>query len=243
MDLSDASAQIYLIPCIIAPGTQKVIISEQIRQVILEVDHYLVENIRTARRFISSLKLRDVSEIDFKVFDKKTSSSKLDELLAPLKTGKSLGILSEAGCPSIADPGNMVVSIAHRLGYRVVPLSGPSSIILALMGSGLNGQHFEFHGYLPIDKTLRMKKIKQLEKESSKTGKCQIFMETPYRNQVMAESLLGHCDANTAICFAVNLTSKEEIIQTKTVKDWSGKLPDMHKKPVIFLMQAYSNQI
>lgn len=243
MDLEYSTAQIYLIPCTIAPDTQQQVIPEQTRQVLLQVNYYLVENVRTARRFIASLKIRDVSTIDFKVLDKRTSMAQLDELLVPLKSGYSVGIISEAGCPAIADPGNKVVTWAHQHGIKVAPLVGPSSILLALMGSGLNGQHFEFHGYLPIDKIRRAKTIKYLEQESSKTGKCQIFMETPYRNRAMAESLLKYCQGDTLVCFAVELTSKNERILTKTVNQWKRGLPELHKKPVIFLIQANSSNI
>ena len=200
----------------------------------------LVENIRSARRFIASLKIRDVSTIEFKVFDKKTSESQLGKLLAPLQSGSPVGVISEAGCPAIADPGSKIVKWAHQHQIRVVPLSGPSSIFLALMGSGLNGQHFEFHGYLPIDKAMRAKTITQLERESSRTGKCQIFMETPYRNTAMAESLIRHCKEDTAICLAIDLTSADELIVTKTVHQWKKGLPELQKKPTIFLLQANS---
>ena len=243
MGLTNSATQIYLIPSTIAPDTQEQVIPEQIRQVLLQVNYYLVENVRTARRFIASLKIRDVSTLDFKVLDKKTSIVQLDQLLAPLKSGCSVGIKWEAGCPAIADPGNKVVTWAQQNEVRVVPLVGPSSILLALMGSGLNGQHFEFHGYLPIDKNRRTKTIKYLEQESSKTGKCQIFMETPYRNRAMAESLLKHCHGETLICFAIELTSKNEYIRTKTVNQWKQGLPELHKKPVIFLIQSNSSHI
>ena len=238
MSTKDRSALIYLIPCTIAPDTQHQVIPEEIRQVILKVDHYLVENIRSARRFIASLKIRDVSSIDFKVFDKNTKESELGELMTPLQSGNPIGIMSEAGCPAIADPGNKIVRWAHQHQVQVKPLSGPSSIFLALMGSGMNGQQFEFHGYLPIDKAARAKRIVQLEKESLQTGKCQIFMETPYRNIALAESLLRHCGKDTEICFASGLTSKDELIETKTVHQWRAALPDLQKKPTIFLLQA-----
>lgn len=236
--MNKSCAQIYLIPSTIAPDTQDRVITPYIHETISKLDYYLVENIRTARRYIASLGIRDVSAIHFKVFDKKTTNIELKDLLAPVLTGTSVGIISEAGCPAIADPGSKIVQWAHTNNIKVVPLVGPSSIILALMGSGMNGQNFEFHGYLPIDKIKREKAIKYLEHESSRTGKCQIFMETPYRNTAMANDLIRYCRDQTAICFACNLTSSKEFVMTKTVKHWRDALPDLQKKPTIFLMQA-----
>jgi 16S rRNA (cytidine1402-2'-O)-methyltransferase len=217
------------------------VISGQIRQVIEMVDYYLVENIRTARRFISSLKVKDVSSLEFQVFNKDTTEIQLSQLLNPVMEGIQVGIISEAGCPAVADPGSRVVRWAHSQGIRVVPLAGPSSIILALMGSGMNGQHFEFHGYLPIDTHKRIKKIQNLERESSKTGKCQIFMEAPYRNSAMVQAIIDHSRGDTSICFATDITSDNETICTKTVSQWKQKLPETHKKPTIFLLQAKSS--
>ncbi len=236
--MNNKSAQIYLIPNTIALNTQELVISPQIKQVISAVDYYLVENVRTARRFISSLKLRAVSQLHFEVFDKRTEERKISELLSPLRNGQSVGVISEAGCPVIADPGNQIVQWAHRNKVKVTPLVGPSSVILALMASGMNGQHFEFHGYLPIDKILRTKKIKSIENESLITGKTQIFMETPYRNRALAEALLDGCADLTNICFACNLSSLTEDVRTKTVSEWKGQLPELHKTPTIFLLQA-----
>ncbi|GJM28163.1 MAG: S-adenosylmethionine-dependent methyltransferase [Cyclobacteriaceae bacterium] len=239
--MTDQTALVYLIPCTIAPDSQHQVITAQVRKVISEVNYYLVENIRSARRFISSLNIRDVSTIEFEVFNKHTANSEISALMSPIERGLSIGVISEAGCPAIADPGNRIVLWAHHHQIRVVPLSGPSSIILALMASGLNGQHFEFHGYLPIDKTLRLKKIKLLENESLKTGQTQIFMETPYRNQSLAVQLVEQCNLETLICFASDITDTSEAIITTTVEKWRNHLPDLHKKPTIFLMQARSS--
>lgn len=241
MTSDKTDALIYLIPSTISPDTQSQVISAQIREVIEMVDYYLVENVRTARRFISSLKVRDVSSMEFQVFNKDSTEIQLSHLLSPVMEGIRVGIISEAGCPAVADPGSRVVRWAHNRGIRVVPLAGPSSIILALMGSGMNGQHFEFHGYLPIDSSKRLKKIQNLERESLKTGKCQIFMEAPYRNVAMAQALIDHCSGDTLICFATDITSDNETISTKTVSQWKKKLPEIHKRPTIFLLQAKSN--
>lgn len=235
--------RIYLIPSIIAAETQELVISPQTKKVISLVDHYLVENVRTARRFISSLKVREVSDLHFEIFNKHSKEREVEELVSPLGLGKSIGLISEAGCPAIADPGNLVVQWAHRNDVKVVPLSGPSSIFLALMASGLNGQNFEFHGYLPIDKSLRIKKIKSLETESKKSGKTQIFMETPYRNEALIAALLKCCRTDTKICIASNLTADDEMVSTKTVAEWKGKFPEPRKVPAIFLMQADASHI
>ena len=241
--MKENPVQIYLIPSIIAPNTQQLVIPQSTIQVIKKLDYYLVENIRTARRFIASLKLRDVSELHFQLFDKDSKDSDLDGLLNLIEQGISVGVISEAGCPSIADPGNKIVRWGHQHGIKVTPLTGPSSIFLALMASGLNGQHFEFHGYLPIDQSSRTKTIRSLEKESGITGKTQIFMETPYRNQSLVKSLLQHCQPDTSLCIACDLTSPDEFIRTHKVKDWKGRLPDLHKKPAIFMMQSRSYDI
>jgi 16S rRNA (cytidine1402-2'-O)-methyltransferase len=200
----------------------------------------LVENIRSARRFIASLKIRDVSAIKFEVFNKNTDLSQISILLQPLENGISIGIISEAGCPAIADPGSIIVKWAHQQAVRIIPLAGPSSIMLALMASGLNGQHFEFHGYLPVDKAQREKNIRLLEKESANTGKTQIFMETPYRNQNLAEHLVELCKGETLICLASDITASTESIVTKSAAKWRNNLPALHKRPTIFLMNAGS---
>ena len=238
--MNDKAPRIYLIPSIIAAETQELVISPQTIKVISFVDHYLVENVRTTRRFISSLKVRDVSELHFEIFNQHSEEREVEELVSPLKLGKSIGLISEAGCPAIADPGNLVVQWAHRNDVKVTPLSGPSSIFLALMASGLNGQNFEFHGYLPIDKSLKIKKIKSLESESKKSGKTQIFMETPYRNEALIAALLNCCRTDTKICLASNLTADNEMVSTKTVAEWKREFPKLQKVPAIFLMQAGS---
>ena len=241
--MNGKAPRIYLIPSIIAPETQELVITTQTKKVISLVDHYLVENLRTARRFISSLKVREVSDLHFEIFNKHSNAREVEELVSPLSLGKSIGLISEAGCPAIADPGNLVVQWAHRNDVKVVPLSGPSSIFLALMASGLNGQNFEFHGYLPIDKSLRIKKIKSLETESKQSGKTQIFMETPYRNEALIAALFNYCRTDTKICIASSLTGNDEMVSTKTVAEWKGEFPEVRKVPAIFLMQAGASHI
>ena len=236
----ESPAKIYLIPSPIAPGTQGLVLTPQVLNIIGKLEYYLVENIRTSRRFIASLKIRDVSELHFEVVDKRTTHSELEKLLQPVKDGHSVGIISEAGCPVVADPGSNVVKWAHQNQIQVIPLTGPSSILLALIASGMNGQHFEFHGYLPIDANARAKKLRSLEKESTVTGKTQIFMETPYRNQALLKALMEQCQSSTLLCVASNLTATDEMVRTKRVDEWRTKPPDLHKKPTIFLLQTAS---
>ena len=238
--MNHSPVQIYLIPSILAPETQQQVIAPATRDIIGLLDYFLVENIRTARRFISSLGIKDVSNIHFEVFNKNSKPEELETLLAPISQGISVGVLSEAGCPGVADPGNHIVMWAHRNNVKVTPLAGPSSILLGLMASGLNGQYFEFHGYLPIDESMRIKKIRALENESAKTGKTQIFMETPYRNQALARSLVQNCHGDSWLCIACNLTDPNEYIKTRRVREWKKDLPDLHKKPVIFLLYVGS---
>jgi 16S rRNA (cytidine1402-2'-O)-methyltransferase len=227
---------LYLIPTILAPDTSDSVLSPQIKEVISETDYFFVENLRTARRFISELKLGKVIEnLHFFEVDKDTSSEKILDYFKEIPVEKSIGVISEAGCPGVADPGAVAVKIAHQLGIKVVPLVGPSSILLGLMASGFSGQSFVFHGYLPIDKKDKIQKIKQLEVNSMKS-QTQIFMETPFRNNQLLEDLLNVCQPNTNLCIASNVTSKEEFIQTKKISDWKKQKPDLHKIPTMFLI-------
>jgi 16S rRNA (cytidine1402-2'-O)-methyltransferase len=227
---------LYLIPTTLAPDTIDSVLSPQIIEVISETDYFFVENLRTARRFISELKLGKVIEnLHFFEVDKDTSHEKILGYFKEIPTTKSIGVISEAGCPGVADPGAVAVKIAHQLGIKVVPLVGPSSILLGLMASGFSGQSFVFHGYLPIDKKDKIQKIKQLEVNSMK-NQTQIFMETPFRNNQLLEDLLNVCQPNTNLCIASNVTAKEEFIQTKKISDWKKQKPDLHKIPTMFLI-------
>ena len=235
--------KLYLIPVIIAEGTADDVILPQVKEIVKNTDHFLVENIRTARRFISILKTGKVIEnIHFEVLDKKTDDTKIKDLLKPALSGKDMGIMSEAGCPGIADPGSKAVLLAHRLGIPVIPLVGPSSIFLALMASGFNGQKFKFHGYLPIDKGERVKAIKQIEKESQQHNQTQIFMDTPYRNNQLLEDLIKNCSKNTHLCIAKDITGADEFIKTRSIAEWRNTKPELHKIPVIFVLYANKNQ-
>jgi 16S rRNA (cytidine1402-2'-O)-methyltransferase len=228
---------VYLIPTPIAENTADNVLGPQIKAVVKELSYFLVENIRTARRFISSLKIeKKIEDIQFAELNKNTSSEAIPGLFAAVLRGKDVGIMSEAGCPGIADPGALAVAYAHQHHLKVIPIPGPSSIFLALMASGMSGQSFAFHGYLPIQTHERVKAIKMMEKEACQRQQTQIFMETPYRNNKLLEDLLTHCRPDTRLCIAKNITGSDEFIQTKTIQGWKKSLPDMHKVPVIFLV-------
>ena len=231
---------LFLIPTTLATDTSNAVLSPQIIEVITKTDFYLVENIRTARRFISELKTgKVIDDITFMILDKDTRAEQIkDFILAAEKDGKDIGILSEAGCPGIADPGAVAVKLAHQLNIKVVPLVGPSSILLGIMASGFSGQSFTFHGYLPIDKTLRSKQLLQLEKDALQKQQTQIFMETPFRNNQFLEDILTICLPNTMLCIASNVTAADEFIKTKSIAEWRKNKPDLHKKPTMFLLSA-----
>ncbi len=235
--MSASKGVLYLIPTVLAPETSKQVLSPQIKEVITQTDHFFVENVRTARRFISELQTgKSIESLYFYTLDKDTSYAEIEKNFQPIVEGKDAGIISEAGCPGIADPGAVAVQIAHKLGIRVVPLVGPSSILLALMASGFSGQSFVFHGYLPIDKTERAKTIRQLEKDALHKDQTQVFMETPFRNNQLLEELLNTCNLQTPLCIASQITAPDEMIRTLRISDWKKQKPDLHKKPTIFLL-------
>lgn len=226
---------IFLIPTILAPDTQETVLPPQIKAVVSELNVFFVEELRTARRFISSLKLNKViDDITFYELNKDTPHDQTLSQLKKLKT--DAGIISEAGCPGIADPGAVAVGFAHQLGHKVVPLVGPSSILMALMASGFNGQSFTFNGYLPIDKQLRIKSLQNLEQIAKKKHQTQIFMETPFRNNQLLEDVIQTLNAETLLCIACNVTAEDEFIKTLPIKEWRKSKPDLHKKPTIFLL-------
>jgi len=231
--------KLYLIPNVLAENTAQQIISPQVKEVIKNTQHFLVEDLRTARRYISSLKLGlTIEELKLEILDKKTKEHQIKDLMKPVFQGKDIGVISEAGCPGIADPGALAVAFAHQKGIQVVPLSGPSSMFLALMGSGFNGQSFAFVGYIPIDKKARVEAIKELERDSIKHYRTQIFMETPFRNNHLLEDLKNSLHPNTKLCIAKNLTAKDEWIQSKTIAEWKKTKVDLHKVPTVFLVYA-----
>lgn len=232
--------KLFLIPNVLAENTAEEVITPQVKEVIAYTKVFLVENLRTARRYISSLKLGvNLEEVHMEILDKNTAPESINRLLQPLFKGADVGIISEAGCPGIADPGALAVAHAHTRGIQVVPLSGPSSMFLALMGSGFSGQSFAFHGYLPIDKKERATALKKLEAESLREKRAQIFMETPFRNNQLLEDLTRTLSPQTKLCIAKNLTAKDELIQTKTIQDWKKSPIDLHKIPTVFILQSF----
>lgn len=231
--------KLYLIPNVLAENTANDVIAPQVKAVIKNTSYYLVENLRTARRYISSLKLGiTIEALRMDILDKKTKAHQMKDLMGPLLDGHDMGVISEAGCPGIADPGALAVAYAHQKGIQVVPLPGPSSMFMALMASGLNGQSFAFLGYIPIDKKNRIEAIRSIEQDSMKFGRTQIFMETPFRNNHLFEDLKSTLGPNTRVCIAKNITGADEFIQTKTVAEWKKTKIDLHKVPTVFLLNA-----
>lgn len=230
-------AKLYLIPIPIADGALHTL-SEEIKTTINTTTHYFVENLRTARRFLKAVQPSIViDDLHFSVIDKHNGPD-TGMLRNWLKQGHDIGIMSESGCPGIADPGSVLVGIAHEMNAEVIPLTGPNSIILALMASGLNGQSFAFHGYLPLKDPARSNRIKELEQLSAKEKQTQIFIETPYRNNVLLEELLKHCNNRSRICIAHNITAPDASIKTRTVFEWKKDKPTIAKQPTVFLLLA-----
>jgi len=231
------NAKVYLIPAFIDEDALQVL-PAYLLEAVKECQVFFVENERSARRYLKML-WKEMIIDQYEWFAIHKAEEKLtDEFRQQLKKGKTIGIISEAGCPGIADPGQVLIAIAQQENITIKPLVGPSSILLALMASGMNGQQFQFAGYLPIDQQERIKKIKELENESQKKNCTQIFIETPYRNNQLTETIINNCKSTTRFCIAVDITGKEENIRTKTIEEWKKKLPDINKKPAIFLMQA-----
>jgi 16S rRNA (cytidine1402-2'-O)-methyltransferase len=233
------TGKLYLVPTVIAEGTVASVIPLQVRSTIQHIRYFLVEDLRTSRRYLSSLKIFDsVETLNFSQLDKKTRPEDVNELMNPLFEGHDIGLLSESGCPGVADPGSSAVEFAHKRGIRVIPLVGPSSILLALMASGLNGQQFAFHGYLPIEAKTLASKIGELEKESRIKGQTQIFIETPYRSDSLFRQLVKNLGPSTNLCLAVDLTGKSEMILTQSIKKWKSADMKLSKLPVLFLFLA-----
>jgi 16S rRNA (cytidine1402-2'-O)-methyltransferase len=232
------NGKIYLIPAPVSEDTLSVIPSLVI-ETLRGLDYFLVEDVRTARRYLSSLKIYpSIERLQFEVLNKDTKQSELAGLLKPLREGKNIGIISESGCPGIADPGAVAVKYAHQNNIVVVPLVGPSSILLALMASGLNGQQFAFHGYLPIDGSEIGQKLKELERESKVKKQTQIFIETPFRNNSLFEHLMKNLQAETYLTVAIDITGKSEFIQTKKIVQWKEIKMEWSKNPAVFLFLA-----
>ena len=228
---------VYLIPSVLDENSLQTI-PPYIITAVKDCQVFFVENERTARRYLKQLWKEMVID-DYEWFTIHKAEEQVQHIFKEkLTEGKHIGIISEAGCPGIADPGQQLVAIAQELNIEVKPLVGPNSILLALMASGMNGQQFKFNGYLPIKNPERNNAIKELEAESAKKNCTQIFIETPYRNNQLMDALLSNCQPSTKICIAVDLTSEKEFINTKTVSEWKKNKPDIHKRPAIFLLYA-----
>lgn len=230
---------LYLIPTPLGETGLDAILPPATLALIRRLDTFVVEHPKTARAFLklvgTAVPLQQLTLLDL---NEHTKGSELEALIAPLLAGKDVGLISEAGAPAVADPGANLARLAHRMGIRVVPMVGPSAILLALMASGLNGQRFAFHGYLPVDKTERTKKLKELETLSRNRDETQLFIETPYRNMQMLDAIGQSCAANTLLCVACDITLETELIATRSVADWKKSPPDIGKRPAVFLLYA-----
>lgn len=228
---------IYLIPSFIAEDAVNTI-PAYVMEAVKNCSVIFAENERTARRFLKAMD-REIVIDDFEWFAiHKAEQEQLDNFRKKIKEDKNIAIISEAGCPGVADPGQILVELAQQMNCTIKPLVGPSSILLALMASGMNGQQFEFMGYLPVDSAERAKKIKELEADSRKQHCTKIFIETPYRNDQLMAALLQHCNISSKICIAADITAPTEFIKTKTVSEWKKEKTGLHKRPVIFLLYA-----
>ena len=235
--LSTMIPALYLIPNLLGETPVEQVLPAYNHEIIMGIRHFIVEDVRTARRFLKQVdRSIDIDQLTFYTLNKHTKPEEISGMLKPLEEGNPMGVISEAGCPAVADPGADVVAIAQRKGLQVVPLVGPSSIILAVMGSGFNGQSFAFNGYLPIEPDERIKTLKRLEQRAYTENQTQLFIETPYRNAKMMADILKACRPQTHLCIAAGLTTKDEYIKTHTIKEWNGILPLLEKTPCIFLI-------
>jgi len=235
-----ALGTLYMVPVTLGDDNLSYVIPADVMQLVQNLEYFVVENEKSARRFLGSVKThKPVRELNFQLLNEHSAEKDLPALIAPLLAGHNVGMLSEAGCPGIADPGALLATLAHKKNIRVTPLVGPSSILLGLMASGFNGQQFTFLGYLPSDKAARVNKLKEIEKQSQFLNETQIFIETPYRNQHMLEDILASCAANTKLCIAKNVSLETEFVVSKTIAEWKKtELPDLHKQPTVFLLLA-----
>lgn len=233
--------KLYLIPTPIGEGDFSQFFPSANAEIINTIEHYIVEELRTARRFLRYAGIqKKIDTLEFYELNEHTQGSELNDYLRPCLEGKNIGLMSEAGVPCVADPGNIVVAKAHQLGIEVQPLIGPSSIILSLMGSGLNGQNFTFHGYLPVEPFDREKKLKTLESYTLKSGQTQIFIETPYRNRRMVDSICKVCQPATRLCIAAGLNTEHQLLKTQSISKWRKYFENeqnlLDKRPCIFLL-------
>lgn len=228
---------LYLIPSLLGESPAANVFPPVNREIISRIKYFIVEEIRTARRFLRKICPEiDIDNLTFTLYNEHSNSTDARDFIETLFKGQDVGIISEAGTPCVADPGSLLVHLAHESGIKVVPLVGPSSLLLALMASGFNGQEFVFHGYLPIDKTARTKRIREIEKEIYQKKQTQVFIETPYRNLQLFQTIIETCHDSTLLCLATSLTTPEERIVTLSVKEWKKKKPDLNRKPTVFLL-------
>ena len=228
---------LYLIPVTLGDTAVEQVLPVYNKEIILHINHFIVENIRSAWRFLKKVDAEiAIDALTFYELNQHTDRKRIGDYLNPLLAGESIGLLSEAGCPAVADPGAEVVAIAQRKHLKVIPLIGPSSIILSVMASGLNGQSFAFNGYLPIEPGARSKRIRELEQRAYAENQTQLFIETPYRNGKLLNDLVRNCKPQTRLCIAAGITCKDEYIRTKTIGEWKSSLPDLNKVPCIFLL-------
>ena len=230
------TGKLYLIPHPLSVYKAD-LVNNQVKIQSKRIKYFIVEQLRTARRYLKAIdKSIDIDELTFFELNKHTNRKDIDRFIRPLLKGHDVGLMSEAGCPGVADPGDVVIKYAHRKNIKVVPLIGPNSILMALMSSGLNGQSFTFHGYLPRDVGELRRKLMEVEGLALKTGYAQIFMEAPYRNNKLRDTVLAVCKPETLFCIASNISGEKEFIKTQTIKSWRSNKPDLHKQPTIFIL-------
>jgi 16S rRNA (cytidine1402-2'-O)-methyltransferase len=237
--MNKKNGKVYLIPCPLHDGMIEMI-PFYVKELIKGIHCYFVEEERTARRYLKSIdKTIDISKLSLLLINEHILPD-LKKLREWLDDGKDVGVISEAGCPGVADPGNLIVQEAHRLNYTVIPLVGPNSILLALMASGMNGQSFQFVGYIPVKQPARNKLIRQMELAAHQKNQTQVFMETPYRNNQLLQDIIRECKQETLLCIAADITGFHEFIKTASIREWKNNLPDIHKRPAIFLMGNFN---
>lgn len=237
MNNKNNTGTLYLIPSFLGEGQGIEHISAYNAEIINSIDFFIVEEIRTARRFLKAIRYpKPFDTVSFEIYNEHNLKTNIDTLIAPLLNGSNAGILSEAGCPAVADPGSLIVAACHKKNIKVVPLTGPSSILLALMASGLNGQHFTFNGYLPKESNMRSKQIKQMEQQVIKSNISQLFIEAPYRNAHLLDAILENCNSGTMLCIAVNITLPNEFIKTASIAEWKKNKPEINKFPALFIL-------
>ena len=230
---------LYLVPAPLGHADISLVTPQGVKRIVANLDTFIVENAKTARQYLARLELATpLQRIQLLILNEHTPPEELTTLLKPLLSGKNVGLMSEAGSPAVADPGAALVNLAHANRIRVVPLAGPSAVLLALMASGMNGQRFAFHGYLPVSSEERIKKIAELEKTSKTLDQTEIFIEAPYRNRKLLQSLLETCRESTLLCLATDITLVSESIATKRIGEWKSKLPQINRRPTVFLLYA-----